>query len=84
MATHETAITQYIVANGIRLAHRRLGRSEGILLVMMNPDLMNALAKSRPILLLDNAGTGKSEGEIPTTFQGWAAHAIGLIEALNI
>jgi pimeloyl-ACP methyl ester carboxylesterase len=49
-----------------------------------DPALINAFAKSRPIILLDNAGVGKSEGEIPTTFQGWAGHVIDLVEALNI
>ncbi|CZR53006.1 uncharacterized protein PAC_02884 [Phialocephala subalpina] len=94
MATHEDAITQYIVVNDTRLAYRRLGKCDGIPLVMMihfrgnmdfwDPALINALAKFRPVILIDNAGTGKSEGEIPTTFQGWAEHVIALVRALNI
>lgn len=49
-----------------------------------DPALIYALAKSRPIVLLDNAGVGKSEGEIPTTLHGWAIHVIALLDALNI
>jgi pimeloyl-ACP methyl ester carboxylesterase len=94
MITQETAGTQYVDANGIKLAYRRLGQHSGIPLVMLihfrgnmdfwDPDLINSLAKTRPIILLDNAGIGKSEGEIPTTLQGWAAHVISLLEALDI
>ena len=49
-----------------------------------DPALINALAISRQIILLDNAGIGKSDGEVPTTFQGWAGHVVDFIEALNI
>lgn len=94
MSTHETAITQYIEANGTKLAYRRLGARDGIPLVMMmhfrgnmdfwDPALVDALGKSRPIILMDNAGIGKSEGEIPTTLQGWAEHVINLLKALEI
>jgi pimeloyl-ACP methyl ester carboxylesterase len=97
MATQQTAVTaltQYMIADGTKLAYRRLGLRSGIPLVMLihfrgnmdfwDPALIDALAKSRPIILLDNAGIGKSEGEIPTTLQGWAAHVIGLLRALDI
>jgi pimeloyl-ACP methyl ester carboxylesterase len=96
MATQQTAVTalaQYIIVDGTKLAYRRLGLRSGIPLVMLihfrgnmdfwDPALIDALAESRPIILLDNAGIGKSEGEIPTTLQGWAAHVIGLLRALN-
>ncbi len=46
--------------------------------------LINALAKSRPIILLDNVGIGKSDGDIPTSLQGWANHVIALVQALNM
>lgn len=49
-----------------------------------DPALINALAKSPHIILLDNAGVGKREVEIPTTFQGWAVHVIALLKALQI
>lgn len=49
-----------------------------------DPTLINDLAKSRPIILFDSAGVGKSEGEIPTTYQGWAIHVIAPLKALEI
>jgi len=92
--TQQNAKTQYVVANGIKLAYRRLGPDSGIPLVMMihfrgnmdfwDPALINALAASRPIILLDNAGIGKSEGEVPTTLHGWAVNVIALVKALGI
>ena len=39
MATAETAVTEYIDANGIQFAYRRLGREDGIPLVLhVSPD----------------------------------------------
>ena len=94
MTTHQNAVTKYVVANGTKLAYRRLGPDSGIALVMMihfrgnmdfwDPALIDALAQSRPVILLDNAGIGKSEGEVPTDLKGWAAHVIALVEALHI
>ena len=94
MATHQTAVTKYIIANGTKLAYRRLGPDSGIPLVMMmhfrgnmdfwDPALINALAQSRPIILLDNAGIGKSGGQVPTSLQGWAVNVVALVEALRI
>lgn len=49
-----------------------------------DPALIDTLAKTRPILLLDNAGVGKSSGLIPTTLHGWATHIIALLSALRI
>lgn len=94
MSTQRTAETQYVVAHGIKLAYRRLGRDRGIPLVMLmhfrgnmdfwDPALIDALMKNRPVVIFDNAGIGKSEGEIPTTLHGWALNAIALIDALGI
>ncbi|TVY73180.1 2-hydroxy-6-oxononadienedioate/2-hydroxy-6-oxononatrienedioate hydrolase [Lachnellula suecica] len=94
MTTQQTAVTQYVVVNGAKAAYRRLGLGSGIPLVMIihfrgnmdfwDPALINALAKSRPIILLDYPGIGKSEGEIPLTLQGWAAHVVALVDVLNI
>lgn len=88
MAIHQTAVTQYINANGNTLAYRRLGPTTGIPLVVLmhfrgnidfwDPSLINALSLSRPLILLDNAGTGKSSGQILTTFHGWALNGGGV------
>ncbi|MCJ1339634.1 hypothetical protein MMC09_004924 [Bachmanniomyces sp. S44760] len=94
--TYETARTQYIPANGNKLAYRLFGNlsSSNPALVFCqhfrgtmdhwDPALVNPLAQTRPILLFDNAGVGKSAGTVPDTFHGWAANVIALIEALQL
>ncbi|KAJ9494204.1 hypothetical protein LTR99_003135 [Exophiala xenobiotica] len=95
MATAQTATTQYVTAkNGVRFAYRRIGSSTGIPLVMhihyrgnmdlWDPLFVNALAKSREVIVFDNAGVGRSTGDVPETFQGWADQAIVFIEALGL
>jgi pimeloyl-ACP methyl ester carboxylesterase len=94
MSTHETAPTKYISTNGNTYAYRYLGPSHGIPLVMLihfrgnmdfwDPLLINKLALTRPVLLLDYTGTGSSPGVIPTTLHGWAEHVVALLAALNI
>jgi len=91
--THQTAVTKYINAKGTKLAYRDVGKAEGVPLVMMghfrsnmdwwDPALIDRLAAQRHVILLDNAGVGKSEGKIPATYAGWADHVINLIQALG-
>lgn len=49
-----------------------------------DPALVNPLAARRPVILIDNAGVGKSQGQIPKSFTGWAQHYINVIHALGI
>ena len=86
--------TQHVEANGNKFAYRRLGQSSGTPLVMIqhfrgtidhwDPAIINQLAAQRPIVLLDNGGVGKSSGEVPTTYAGWAENVIALLAALGI
>lgn len=48
-----------------------------------DPLLINALAAHRTVLLVDNAGVGKSGGEVPEQYAGWAAHMIDVTLALG-
>lgn len=92
--TQETARTQFINTNGIEIAYRRLGPSKGTPLLMVmhfrgnmdfwDPLLINSLIKTRPVILMDIPGTGKSAGTVPTSMTEWASHAINLIKALQI
>jgi pimeloyl-ACP methyl ester carboxylesterase len=92
--TARDAPTNYIQANGNNIAYRRLGPKDGIPLVMMmhfrgnmdlwDPKLLDALARSRPIIIFDNTGVGRSGGEIPTTLKGWAVVLLDLVDALGI
>jgi pimeloyl-ACP methyl ester carboxylesterase len=94
MSTQQTAKTQYVDVNGVKLAYRRFGRSTGIPLVMhihfrgtmdhWDPALINPLAEAREIILLDNSGVGKSPGEVPDNYTAWAKVVIDLVSALGI
>jgi len=94
MATQQTALTQYIEVKGTRYAYRLFGHPTGTPLLFMqhfrgtmdhwDPALINPLAQTRPILLLDNSGVGKSSGSVPNNFVGWAANATDVVEALSI
>jgi len=94
MSTQQSAVTQYIEANGNRLAYRRIGPNTGVPLVLhihyrgnmdfWDPALINPLAAKRPVIIFDNSGVGKSTGTVPNTFAGWAENVIALVHALNI
>ncbi|KAF2450477.1 alpha/beta-hydrolase [Karstenula rhodostoma CBS 690.94] len=94
MATYETAEDKYITINSIKFAYRRFGTRTGVPLFLhmhfrgtmdhWDPTFINPLAATRPILLLDNAGVGRSDGSIPTTFVGWAQVVLDFFAALNL
>jgi pimeloyl-ACP methyl ester carboxylesterase len=92
-ATHQTAPTQFVEANGIRFAYRRFGKSGGVPLVFnqhftgtmdhWDPAVTDGLAKEREVILFNNAGVSSSSGEVPTSIEGMAANAIAFIKALG-
>jgi pimeloyl-ACP methyl ester carboxylesterase len=73
--TLEAAPTEFVEAGGIRFAYRWLGAREGTPLVCLqhfsgtmdawDPAVINALAESRPVVVFDNTGLGKSSGSTP-------------------
>ncbi|KAK3369422.1 Alpha/Beta hydrolase protein [Lasiosphaeria ovina] len=80
MATHQTAKTQYVsTPRGTKFAYRRLGTSGGTPLVILthfrgvmdklDPELVNALAAQRAVVLVDYAGVGLSTGAVATTMR---------------
>lgn len=92
--THQTATTQYVDAAGVKLAYRRFGKPGGVPLVLFqhfvgnmdswDPMITDGFAREREVILFDNAGVASSQGEVPTSVEGMAAHAIALIEALKV
>src|SRR5580658_9546840 len=72
-ATHQTAPTQFVEANGIRFAYRRFGKPDGVPLVFnmhylgtmdyWDPTVMDGLARDREVILFDNAGVSSSWGQ---------------------
>src|ERR1700724_3025289 len=93
-ATHKTAPTQFVEANGIRFAYRRFGNSGGVPLVFnmhylgtmdyWDPTVTDGLARDREVILFDNAGVSSSSGEVPTTFEQMGANAVAFSRALGL
>lgn len=46
--------------------------------------LLSAPGAARPVIIFDQAGVGRSTGEISTTFQEWADDLIVFVKALDI
>lgn len=92
--THESAVTQFVEAHGMRDAFRRIGASTGTPIVFCHrfrgtmddwdPAVINGFASDRPIILFDNAGIGLSTGTTPTSVKGMAEHAANFIEAIGL
>src|SRR5258705_2099123 len=92
--THQTALTQFVEANGIRFACRRFGNAAGIPLVFnqhftgtmdhWDPAVTDGLAKEREVILFNNAGVASSSGQVSTSIEGMAGNAIAFIGALGL
>ena len=95
--TPQNAPTQYITAsNGTKFAYRHVGPAlnTSTPLVMhihfrgnmdyWDPLLLSTLASTRPVILFDQAGVGRSSGTVPTTMQGWADDLISFVDALGL
>jgi len=92
-ATHQTASTQFVEANGIRFAYRRFGKPGGVPLVFnmhfmgtmdhWDPAVTDGFAADREVILFDNAGVSSSSGGVPATFVEMGANAIAFVRALG-
>jgi len=91
--SHQTAQTQFVDANGVSLAFRRIGPSLGIPLVMLqrfrgnmddwDPLVVDGLAYERPVVLFDGRGIGRSGGTTPSDADAMAEDAVAFIDALG-
>ncbi|KAL5617532.1 hypothetical protein FOBRF1_006280 [Fusarium oxysporum] len=94
MSTYETAQNQFITVDGIKFAYRRFGAKQGVPLTLCmhfrgtmdhwDPALINPIAAKRPIITIDNAGVGRSEGEVPKQYKQWAQYYINVLRALGV
>lgn len=86
--------SKYVEVDGIRFAYRKFGKETGIPLVFFihfrgtmenwDPEVIETLAKDRPIILFDNTGVGESSGETPSTIAEMAKNAASFIHALGL
>jgi pimeloyl-ACP methyl ester carboxylesterase len=93
-ASNITAPTQFIETNRETYAYRRFGRGNAPPLVCLqhftgtldnwDPAVTDPLARSREVILFENAGLGRSTGEVPTTVAGMAEHALAFLDALGL
>jgi pimeloyl-ACP methyl ester carboxylesterase len=84
-ATHQSAPTQFVEAEGIRFAYRRFGTDTGVPLVLVqhfmgnldtyDPAVTDALAAGREMIIFDNTGVGLNTGTAPSTVAGMARDA---------
>jgi pimeloyl-ACP methyl ester carboxylesterase len=92
--THQTAPTRYVETTGFRFAYRCFGKRGGVPLVFnqhfrgtmdyWDPAVTDGLAKSREVILFNNAGISSSSGQAPTTVQEMGANVIAFIKALGL
>jgi pimeloyl-ACP methyl ester carboxylesterase len=92
--THDTVPTRFVEANGIRFGYRRFGNPQGAPIVLnqhfrgtmdyWDPAVTDGLAKTREVILFDNAGVASSSGEVPPSFPRMGANAIVFIRALGL
>jgi pimeloyl-ACP methyl ester carboxylesterase len=94
MASNIIAPTQFLQAGGHRYAYRRFGEGRGNPLLCLqhftgtldnwDPAVTDPLASAREVILFENAGVGRSTGEVPATIAGMARHALAFLDGLGL
>ena len=92
--TQQTAKTSYVTYGDTKLAYRRFGQSTGVPLLFLihfrgtmdkwDPLLINSLAASRPVILVDYKGVGKSTGPVATSFRECANDIINFLSLIHV
>ena len=93
-ASNTTAPTQFIETRLETYAYRRFGGGAAPPLVFLqhftgtldnwDPAVTDVLAQGREVILFENAGVGRSTGEVPDTVQGMATHLLAFADALGL
>lgn len=88
------SVSQFIEVDGTRYAYRKFGTNTGVPLVFLvhfrgtienwDPQMLEPIAKERPVILFDNKGVGETNGETPTTITEMAQDASAFIKALGL
>lgn len=94
MATHQTAKTSYVPYRDGKIAYRRFGASSGVPLLFLihfrgtmdkwDPLLINSIAASRPVILLDYVGVGQSTGIVANNFREWADDMLEFLNLIDV
>src|SRR6266852_2746755 len=93
-ASNTTAPTQFLQASGQSYAYRRFGNGAGLPLLCLqhftgtldnwDPAVTDPLASGREVVLFDNAGVGRSAGDVPEAIAGMAEHSMAFLDGLGI
>ena len=93
-ASNTTAPTKVLQVNGHSYAYRRFGGGSGLPLLCLqhftgtldnwDPAVTDPLASGREVILFDNAGVGRSTGDVPETIAGMAGHPMAFLDELGI
>lgn len=94
MATHQTAKTSYVPYRDGKIAYRRFGASSGVPLLFLihfrgtmdkwDPLLINNIAASRPVILVDYVGVGQSTGIVANNFREWADDMLEFLSLVDV
>src|SRR5256714_14478872 len=89
-----TARTQFLHLGNETYAYRRCGGDAPRPLLCLqhfmgtldnwDPAVTDPLASGREVILFDNAGVGRSTGDVPGTIAGMAGHAMAFLDELGI
>jgi pimeloyl-ACP methyl ester carboxylesterase len=89
----ETTPTKYIVANGVKFSYRAMGPKSGTPLIFLqhftgtmdswDPAVVNALAKTRPVVVFNNRGVGATNGVVADNISQMTTDAYTFIQALG-
>ncbi|PYP55335.1 MAG: alpha/beta hydrolase, partial [Gemmatimonadetes bacterium] len=87
--SNTTAPTQFLQVNGHSYAYRRFGNGSGLPLLCLqhftgtldnwDPAVTDPLASGRDVILFDNAGVGRSTGDVPETIAGMTEHSMAFL-----
>jgi len=92
--SNTTAPTQLLQVSGRSYAYRRFGNGSRLPLLCLqhftgtldnwDPAVTDPLASGREVILFDNAGVGRSTGDVPETIAGMTEHALAFLDGLGI
>jgi pimeloyl-ACP methyl ester carboxylesterase len=92
--SNTTAPTQFLQVNGLRYAYRRFGNSSGRPLLFLqhftgtldnwDPAVTDPLASGREVILFDNAGIGRSTGDVPESVAAMSQHVMAFLDGLRL
>jgi pimeloyl-ACP methyl ester carboxylesterase len=84
--------TQFLEANGRKIAYRSIGKGQPIILALRfrgimdswDPAFLDALAKDFRVITFDYTGLGRSTGKQATTMKEMADDMVTLVKGLNL